>query len=148
MTISRSTHLKTSLSHSELIALHPCDVVEDDRRTTHYIKGTKSIIDVYPISAQYEWQNIFGVEYNVMVSVDIDPETSPETMRILDQVTGPFIKQVGGEGWISHIDIPRVHWNESGIRVDREAPEGIVRSIENAGLEYEIADLRAEYDAT
>ena len=138
--------LKTQLSVDELLALHPCDIVEKGRDTVHYLKGTKSLVSAYPSSVQYDWQYFFGVEHNTIVSVDIDPETSPETMQVLDELVGPFIKAVGGEGWMDHIDIPRVHWTEDVVRIDHEASERIVLSVQNAGLKHELADLRAELE--
>lgn len=149
MSIFRSFKLKTSLSDRDLITAFGNIAEMNESDQTTYIAGTNSSIGVYPLSVQYDWEYSFGVEHNTMVSVRIDNETSPETMRLLDAVIGPFIKAVGGQGWIQHLDIPIVHWNEDVIRIDPSwsGANQVVHSLEAAGLDYQSADLGSEYDA-
>lgn len=149
MSISRSFSLNTTLSEDELLAPFYYEVVTMESGDARYITGTRSLLNVRPDSPQFDWMCSFGVEYNMHVSVRIDNETAPETMRLLDDVVGPFIKAVGGEGWIQHHDIPFVHWSEGMIRVDssRYGTERVVQSLEAAGLDYQAADLWSEYNA-
>ena len=149
MSISRSFTLNTSLSDEALLAPFGDNVVTDESNQATYIAGTKSLIGVYPLTVQYEWQYSFGVEHNTMVSIDIENETAPQTRRVLDDATGPFIRAVGGEGWIRHHDIPIVHWNSEAIRVDpsRYDTQRVLHSLETAGLDYQTADLWSEAEA-
>ena len=125
------------------------NVVTDGSNQATYIAGTKSLIGVYPLTVQYDWEYSFDVEHNTMVSIDIANETAPQTRRVLDDIVGPFIQTVGGEGWISHHDIPIVHWNSEVIRVDssRYDTQRVVRSLETAGLDYQTAELWSEAEA-
>ena len=149
MSITRSFTLNTSLSDEALMAPFGDNVVTDGSNQATYIAGTKSLIGVYPLTVQYDWEYSFDVEHNTMVSIDIANETAPQTRRVLDDIVGPFIQTVGGEGWISHHDIPIVHWNSEVIRVDssRYDTQRVVRSLETAGLDYQTAELWSEAEA-
>ena len=149
MSITRSFTLNTSLSDEASMAPFGDNVVTDGSNQATYIAGTKSLIGVYPLTVQYDWEYSFDVEHNTMVSIDIANETAPQTRRVLDDIVGPFIQTVGGEGWISHHDIPIVHWNSEVIRVDssRYDTQRVVRSLETAGLDYQTAELWSEAEA-
>lgn len=149
MVISRSFQLETALSHDQLMDLFTHDVVESEYGVAYYLAGTKSEIIVRQADIQYEWQYSFGVKHNTIVHVRFDREMVVETDQVLDDMFAPFIKAVGGKGWMRHLDIPLVHWNDMRVRVDRSLhhAEEITDSIRTLGLEVEFADLVAEYDA-
>lgn len=97
MSITRSFTLNTSLSDEALLAPFGDNVVTDESNQATYVAGTKSLIGVYPLTVQYDWEYSFDVEHNTMVSIDIDNEAAPQTRRVLDDIVGPFIQTVGGE---------------------------------------------------
>ena len=147
--ISRSFKLETTLSNAELLAPFELDVVEGEHGVVRYLTGTMSELSVRAATVQHEWQYSFGVRHNTILHVRFDREMVVETDQALDDVIGPFIKAVDGDGWMQHLDIAIVHWNGNGVRLDSSLHRSkeIGDSIRGLGLEVEFADLVAEYDS-